>query len=203
MSAIVEETPTRTADGSAELLTHLLQNRQSFVYARVGDGDLYVMFELPPYGNGEAVNTNGETAALGLALDVRHALARIARLPGYVFIGDYLSRAPGDVGLLKEWKQAEQWLAKRPLIHIEALLLHRASAELIGFYHAAAEDTRRKVYVAPGTHVEAAAMLGADHVVIPPSNAYAWVEEITGAIDELQAQVVYLSAGYATKLITA
>lgn len=200
---MVADSSTRSRDESAALLTNLLQNRQSFIYARVGDGDLYVMFEVPPYGNGEEVNTNGETAVPGLAERVRDALSRIARLPGYVFIGDYLSRATGDAGLTDQWEQARQLLADRPLVHVEALLLHRPSADLISFYYAASEDPRRKVYVAPGTHIDAAAMLRAEHVVIPPHNAYELVDEIVAAIDDLQGQVVYLSAGYATKLITA
>lgn len=203
MSAAATSHACLEADASASVLASLIENRQACVYARIGDGDVYCAFALPPYGNGEQANTNGEVASPGLPLRIRRAIARIAHLPGYVYWGDYLSRSVDEPELGREWEQMRPWLMRRPLLHVEALLLHRRSDALRAFYAAAADDRRRKVYVAPAALAQGAELLGADHYEVPASNAYERAEEIAAELDEERWQVVYLSAGYASKLIVA
>jgi len=192
-----------SADASAALLTSLLHARSAFIYARIGDGDIYCAFSLPPYGDGSGENTNGERAQPWLGERVRGSIRTIARLPMPVYFGDYLSRAPGGEGLDERWSEMLDWLHKRPMIHVEALLIHRRSLQLAQFYRDLAKDDRPKVYVSAERMTSAALALGADHLVIPESNAYEQTRSIAERIRNSSWEIVLYSAGYATKPIMA
>jgi hypothetical protein len=158
---------TPTADESAKILTAHLKLHDPFFFVRYGDGALECIYD---EGYSIAGTCDGEVYTRDLGLALLAAWARLEASSGPVYAGDWQSASFG--GGSGHNREEERWAALTdgsPFIwvHFEALLLMRESPELIDFYRTVRGDPRRKVYIGPLKNRNAAAFLGARHVVTP------------------------------------
>ena len=161
-------------DESAAFLTAKFESREPFLFLRYGDGALECI-----NGLGRGVTADGERYSPELAAKMVQAWYKATGAPG-THVGDWLSASFGSNRSTEYRAEYARLIGDRKLdfLHFEALLLTRTSRELHDFYAAVKADTRRKVYLGPHAHAQAARMLGCEHVITPMKDLLACVDSI-------------------------
>ncbi len=191
---------TLSADASAALLTAQLVSREPFWFLRWGDGALECLA-------GMAAHTcDGEVYTPELAAGLREVWGVASAHAERVLLGDW--RSASFLATNQHTRYEEQYealIADLPFrfVHFEALLLMRESAELVEFYRALREDSRRKAFLGPHACAGAARMLQADHVVTPMRDLLAHVDRLTQALLLGNYEVVIYGAGLAGNIPVA
>jgi hypothetical protein len=194
---------TPSADLSAEILTDKLRVQQPFTFVRFGDADIPWML-----GRGEVEQTcDGEKNRDGLGRDLQIAWDRLVSFPNYL-CGDLCTMSsPAEDWVQDEFRRLCSE-APRPLtmLHTEALLIHRLSPRLRGFYEAVRRDQRTKVLVGPWRIKMAADLLRAQFVPIHSTHAHE-PGEIKATLTKIKPffnwGVLLIAGGRASKILAA
>lgn len=180
------------------LLAARIRARKPLFFIRYGDGALECIYRQ----KGMTCDLEPYSAELGEALlDAWNTLVVFDR-SGLVWIGDWLSASFDSASdhsryadlysaLLGEDEGHLQYL------HFEALLLMRESEALLDFYRAVKADSRRKLYMGPAENAQAAAMLGAEHLVTPMFGLFHQVDRLTDLLCASDFDVLLYGAGMA------
>lgn len=184
------------SDVSAQILTNLLKSRRPFFYVRYGDGAIECM-------NGLGSRTcDHEWYSPALGRDLREAWESIMKLDLPV-VGDWLSASFQQYNVATQYESEYRDLVKHswflgPLfVHFEALLLNRPSRDVVDFYRAVKQDSRRKVYFGPAECAGAAKMLGAHHVVAPMQKLHDEIGRMEDMLVAHEPDVILYGAGMA------
>jgi hypothetical protein len=167
---------TPSVDESAVILTTMLRAKEPFFFIRLGDGALECL------AGRKSMTRDSELYTPELAGELRVAWAMLSAREGLVYVGDWQSASFDQYSEPSRYADQYAGLFKAfnpHFLHFESLLLMRKSAELVDFYRAVKEDTRRKLYMGPISHNKIARALGAKHVVIPMTpNLHRWFKDV-------------------------
>ncbi len=151
-------------------LTELVKSQEPFNYLRIGDGELGWMFGtlLTPTGQGEEHSPEVDAA-------LNWAIPYLLRDP-YTVLGDFRSCVEftdyGKDGDFTKYDQLVQTFSDNlRKVSIESLNLFDRRPSVVRFYQTLREDTRAKFLVGPPSHRNAALMLDATWIEVPPRGA--------------------------------
>jgi hypothetical protein len=192
---------TPSADQSAKILTEKLMNRERFIYVRLGDVDVPWMVGR----SGIDQTCDGEPYRFGIGGDLMVAWHILCRSPFFLC---------GDLGTMEDPAAIEVQMdfgslcAPYPWLHFlhsEALLIHRLTESLRGFYRTMRNHDRPKVLIGPHRVAAAADFLRARFIPIHSTHAHTPGEmrKIRDQYQFLDADIVLLVGGRASKLIAA
>lgn len=182
-----------TADQSAHLLTARINHQLPFLFLRYGDGALECMAGHP------GGTRDGEQYSAELAAALLDAWREVIAAPN-VYIGDWQSASFDEKS--EGARYAKQYAeligdARPQWLHFETLLLMRESAQLMDFYRAVRRDPRRKLFMGPQECAGAAAMLGAEHLVVPMKDLFRHLQEAPLELHDCEFDVLLYGAGMA------
>jgi hypothetical protein len=192
------ELPTLSADQSARCLRIFLAGRQSFFFARLGDGAIECIGKHRRAGH----TCDGEPYTSTLAGDLKNAVTMLIQGNDQVIWGDWRTAVAGSPPTYTgEWEALVD-AGRRRLLHYEALYL-RPSIDCVDFYTALRADRRKKLYLGPCGAAMAAQMVGACHLALPVGGLEkhaAWLRE---AIEAAHPEIILFGAGMAGLAVVA
>lgn len=184
------------ADESAALLARKIRAQEPFLFLRYGDGAI----ECITGKRGSTCDGEGYSPALGAEL--LRLWNQAIRGRG-VYLGDWLS-ASFDAQTKRTRYEREYSVlignAAPKWVHFEALLLMRESSELLDFYRAVKEDSRRKLFMGPAGNRDAAKMLGAEFLETPMRNLLTYTGALSDELITRNFEVLLWGAGMAGTL---
>ena len=187
-------TQTPSADQSAAILTAKIRVQEPFFFVRYGDGALECM------AGRKGSTCDQEQYSPELGAELAACWRALMKRPELVYVGDWQSASfeKHDQGS----RYAEQYEAifegaEPTRLHFEALLLMRESAELVDFYRAVKQDTRRKLFMGPAWNAGAARMLEATHLVTPMGDLWGQRNRLLNELQHFDFDVLLYGAGMA------
>ena len=186
-----------SADESAVYLAQKLRASEPFFFVRYGDGAIECMTGK----HGETCDHEPYGPSLGTELQKawRALMCGCCTYPP-VLVGDWLSASFDEKSHHARYEKEYDALVSMgapDFLHFEALLLMRESEELVDFYRAVKEDSRRKVFMGPAECAGAAAMLGAEHLVTPMRDLFSHADRLTYELQRKSWEVLLYGAGMA------
>jgi hypothetical protein len=205
---------TPSADESAVILTNKLKAHEPCVFTKFGDGTLWWMSGNP------VQSANGEVYRPGIDAELREAARTLAKLP-HVYLGDQLTCSSGPY-LEKEQREFIRWdhaegltPSKVPItvseppppdrwLHMETVLIHRLTPELLEFYRVLKADQRKKVMCA-GMHLGGVRDLLSFEAFLQsdPANEHTRAWATSHILATWDWDILLLAVGHASKLIAA
>ena len=182
-----------TADESAKVLTEVIRAKtKGAFYARIGDGAIELLQGV------RGKTCDGEVYRPELAIEMGRAIGSLKN-GSLVFWGDWRGAVGGS-----RPKYCDEWevlvdVKSRILLHYEALLLMRESAELLEFYQAASADRRSKAWVGMASNTKGAMRLldCGFSVSLGTGGQFENIDIIVAQLEAIRPEVIYFGAGMA------
>lgn len=183
-----------TADESAVILTTKVRAGLPFFFVRYGDGALECL------AGRDSMTRDGERYSLPLGDQLADCWRALMQRPELVYVGDWQAASFDEKTEHSRYPEQYEAMfegANPTRIHFEALLLMRNSPELVGFYRAVKQDTRRKLFMGPAWNAGAAKMLGADFLETPTHDLLSHADRLLAELRERPFDVLLYGAGMA------